>query len=502
MLVNNDLEEQGRLILAAEDCEPNVFKKIHKFSKYENKIIRSLIAHGPVLIRGGRGSGKSALLIEAHNRIQESYSTIFNIYLSLRHLPLLRSQGDEYEKIFCRLLVNSINNELQRRGIQELDIAVSFDVGDLQQALVKLSSTLSSRIVLFFDDAAHIGRETALEEFFNIFRTISSSTVSCKAAIYPGVTNFGIRFDVYNDATVIDISRDERRDDFTDFFAEVINARYPRLLQNTSESLKRNNTLAWLLGRAVVGNMRALIFACNRLSDDKQIDLQELTNCLIYLSSDYYWSLLDEVAPKLGKYEPLVEPCRELAERIFNHVTVDKKQTLTEITTSVLIHRDLVQKYSKLFEILEYAGFITRREVSRAMKSGGNSRGSRFILNLCNLLEKTPGARLTIELLETWRKNDETSEIYKNSPILAIDLPELLPETELPILQMDICHIKKSKSYPYGLTDAKFQILKDANINTIGELAETPDAKLKELESIGIGTINRIHNVIGQAIWM
>jgi hypothetical protein len=501
MLVTNEVEEQGRLILAAEDCEPNVFKKIHKFSKYEDKIIRSLIAHGPVLIRGGRGSGKSALMIEAHNRIQESYGNIFNIYLSLRHLPLLRSQGEEYEKIFCRLLVVSINSELQRRGLQELEVAVNFDVGDLQQALVKLSSTLSNRIVLFFDDAAHIGRETALEEFFNIFRTISSSTVSCKAAIYPGVTNFGIRFDVYNDATVIDISRDERRDDFTDFFADVINARYPRLLQNSSESLRKNNTLAWFLGRAVVGNMRALIFACNKLSEDKKIELPELTKCLIYLSSDYYWSLLDEVAPKLGKYEPLVEPCRELAESLFDYATADKKnQAPSEITTSVIIHRDLVQKYSKLFEILEYAGFITRREVSRAMKSGG--RGSRFILNLCNLLEKTPNARLTIELLETWRKSDETSEIHKNNSILAIQLPELSSEEELSILKMDICHIKKSKSYPYGLTESKFNILKDANINTIRELAETPDAKLKELDSIGDGTINRIRNVVGQAVWM
>lgn len=501
MPMNDEVEEQSGLILAAEDCEPSVFKKIHKFSKYEDKIIRSLIAHGPVLIRGGRGSGKSALLIEAHNRIHESYCTIFNVYLSLRHLPLLRSQGEEYEKIFCRLLVTSINNELGRRGHQELDIAVDFNIGDLQQALIKLSAMLSNRIVLFFDDAAHIGRETALEEFFNIFRTISSSTVSCKAAIYPGVTNFGIRFDVYNDATVIDISRDERRDDFTDFFVDVINARYPKLLQNTSDSLSRNNTLAWFLGRAVVGNMRALIFACNRLSEeDKKIELPELTKCLIYLSSDYYWSLLDEVAPKLGKYEPLVEPCRELAEGLFDYATDKKIQIPLEITTSVIIHRDLVQKYSKLFEILEYAGFITRREVSRAMKSGG--RGSRFILNLCNLLEKTPNARLTIELLEAWRKSDETSEIHKNNSILTINLPELSPEEELSILKMDIFHIKKSKVYPYGLTEAKFNILKDANINTIGELAETPDAELKELDSIGDGTINRIRNVVGQAIWM
>ena len=47
-----------------------------------------------------------------------------------------------------------------------------------------------------FDDAAHIGREKPLEVFFDLFRTLSSSLTSCKASIYPGVTKFGVRFDV------------------------------------------------------------------------------------------------------------------------------------------------------------------------------------------------------------------------------------------------------------------------------------------------------------------
>ena len=62
------IEEQGKFILAAEDCPPEIFNKLHKFSKYEERIINSLIAHGPVLIRGGRGSGKSALLIRDRRR--------------------------------------------------------------------------------------------------------------------------------------------------------------------------------------------------------------------------------------------------------------------------------------------------------------------------------------------------------------------------------------------------------------------------------------------------
>ncbi|MDD5321837.1 MAG: ATP-binding protein [Methylococcales bacterium] len=495
----DEQREQFRFILAAEDCSPEHFDEIHVFSKYEEKIIRSLIAHGPVLIRGGRGSGKSALLIKAHNQIKTSHDTVFSVYLSLRHLPLLRSQGKDYEEIFCRLLLQSISQEIERQQLECVDLSVNPDVGEIQQALVKLSSTLKKRVVLFFDDAAHIGRETSLAEFFDIFRTLSSSTVACKAAIYPGVTKFGTRFDVYNDATVIDIARDERMSDFGVFFEDVIKARYPQLLENTSSILQKDNALAWFLGRTVAGNMRALVFACNKLTEDcNKIELPQLTQCLLYLASDYYWPLLEELTPKLGIYESLIEPSRELAEKLFAYVTDNKKAT--DVVTSVLIHRDLVQEYAKLFEILEYTGFISRREVSRAMKSGG--RGSRYILNLCNLLEKTSGARLSADLFDAWKQKNETSEIHRNSSALKIQLPELPKEKEPAILNLGIEKLKKSKAYPYGLTDGKFEKLNEANLDTIGKLADASDQQLKTLEGIGDKWIQRLRNVVGQAIWM
>jgi hypothetical protein len=498
-MANDDITEKYRFILAAEDCNPEHFEEIHVFSRYEEKIIRSLIAHGPILIRGGRGSGKSALLIEAYNRIKKSHDTVFSVYLSLRHLPLLRSQGKDYEAIFCRLLLQSIAKEIEVQHLDYVDLSVSPDVGDVQQALVKLSSTLKKRVVLFFDDAAHIGRETSLAEFFDIFRTLSSSTVACKAAIYPGVTKFGTRFDVYNDATVIDIARDERIPDFGVFFEDVINARYPQLLENTSSFLQKDNAMAWFLGRSVAGNMRALVFACNNLTEDNnRIELQQLTQCLLYLASDYYWPLLEELTPKLGIYEALIEPSRELAEKLFAYATDNKKPD--SVATSVLIHRDLVQEYAKLFEILEYTGFISRREVSRAMKSGG--RGSRYVLNLCNLLEKTSGARLTANVFDSWRQKNEIFEIHKNSSILKIQLPELPKEKEPAILNLGIENLKKSRAYPYGLTDDKFEKLIEAGLETIGKLADVSDEQLKMIDGIGDKWIKRLHNVVGQAIWM
>ena len=216
----------GLLVLAAEDCEPSQFDELHKFtSRGDKRVISALLAHGPVLLRGGRGSGKSALMIAASRQLDphNPNATAVGIYMSLRHAPLLKSTGEAYGRILCDIVIREVRRSL---GSRAQDFAPSSDVDSVQVALSNLAATLGKRIVLFFDDAAHLGREASLEEFFDIYRTLSSNSVSCKAAIYPGVTKFGIRFDVYNDATVVDLLRSEELPDFAETFLDVLQARF------------------------------------------------------------------------------------------------------------------------------------------------------------------------------------------------------------------------------------------------------------------------------------
>src|ERR1041384_4725025 len=194
----SDSDGQAELILAAEDCEPDIFDDLHRFStRNDKRILTSLIAHGPVLLRGGRGTGKSAFMIAASRQLDPfvSKASAVGIYMSLRNAPLLKSTGARYGKILCKIIINTVNETLEDRAD---GFDPSHDVASVQMALAALAKSLGKRIVLFFDDAAHLGREASLEEFFDIYRTLSSNTVSCKAAIYPGVTRFGTRFDVYN----------------------------------------------------------------------------------------------------------------------------------------------------------------------------------------------------------------------------------------------------------------------------------------------------------------
>ena len=490
------------LILAAEECPLEKFDTYHSFSAFDDVTIRKLSAHGPVLLRGGRGSGKSALLIESHLRMQRE-GLVFSIYMSLRYLPLLQSDGEEYIGHFCTILSDAIAKELLIQD-QHVDFTLADNVVDLQMALARLAKDLDKRIVILFDDAAHIGREKPLEVFFDLFRTLSTYAISCKASIYPGVTKFGIRFDVFNDSTVIDISRADVSDG-DNYFLEVINRRYPRLARRELYSDRLTPEMfSNILGRGVVGNMRAFILACNRFDDHKRIAIPDLNTCFLNMATDYYWPLMEEVAPKLGVYEPLIEPAEQIFEAIIDHLTRPLKSGGGRQIAQdrVTIHKNLVGSFAKIFEILEYLGFLAKREASRGMKSGG--RGPVYSVNLCSLLEQIPSKRLTIEMIDEWTNGkQDLAEIHSSSSTFgAIVMPELSTEHALGILSKPVTVLAKSGAYPYGLTDDKIGRLEGAGIATVLELATATDSELLAIDMVGAATVRRMRNVTQQAIWM
>jgi len=104
-----------------------------------------------------------------------------------------------------------------------------------------------------------------------------------------------------------------------------MNSRYPNDFNEDSfSSSLQKKAVASFLGQAVLGNMRSFVFACNALqlksSESQSIGLPDLNDTLLELASNYYWPLLDEIRPKLGMYEPMVETARAIAELLFSDV--------------------------------------------------------------------------------------------------------------------------------------------------------------------------------------
>lgn len=492
-----EVYEDNSLVLAAEDFELNEFKSYHFFTSQDKKCISKLRAHGPVLLKGARGCGKSALMIEASLGLfpENPEGTAIGIYVSLRHLDLLRSSGSEYIELFCKLVIAEVKKKLPDEHVE----TVAYTVSELQQLLTQISSSYGKRIVLLFDDAAHIGRETSLSDFFDIFRTLSNNSISCKASIYPGVTKFGTRFDVYNDATVIDVNRSETASDFTLLFEEVLDRRFSGSLDASKfgKTLSKSDSCR-LIGIAVLGNMRSFIYSCNQLvtslNRSSTVTLNHISEAFKQLSNNYFWPLLEEIEPKLGVYEPMVKPAQEIAEFLFERAGEKNER-------SVLILREIGQRLNKPLEILEYAGFIARKEVSRAMKSRG--RGTRYVMNLCNITEYLDGGRISHDTSTKWmRFEDDSIEFHRGSELYKLELPEPLEEHDLDILTKDIGVLKKSNAYPYGLTDFMIDNLREHNISNLENLVETSDGDLLDLPNVGPQTLKRIRSTVNQAIWM
>lgn len=166
------------------------------------------------------------------------------------------------------------------------------------------------------------------------------------------------------------------------------------------------------------------------------------------------------------------------------------------------MHRNLANKFAKPLEILEYAGFIAKREASRGMKQGG--RGTRYVINLCNALESIPGSRLTKDLYAEWKdsKKEDVQFASGNMLFAELELPDIDLERNLGILDLDIEKLRKSSVFPYGLTEDKISRLKEKGYTTVGQLAESTEEELKQIDRIGVRTVERIKNVVEQAIWM
>jgi len=486
------------LRLAAEEFADDEFENYHLFSQTDEQVIRRLVVAGPVLLKGPRGSGKSAYMLAAHMKIKSGESAAFSVYISLRHFPLLAAQADEYLSILIPYVANLIKKEVLGRGFQYPELAKPIvTIADLKEFLGELGSSLQRRIVLMFDDVAHIGREISLVGFFDFFRTISSTVVSCKAAIYPGVTKFGARFDFYSDATIVEAQRDERAPDFGEFFNKLLETHHSKLLEKTETRLKP--ALGLLLGRSVLGNIRAFNGICAYLDTHKIISVQIVGEALKWLASSYLYPALEELQTKLGAYVPMLAIAEKLAPIIFEDCGKRK-------VNAMLVHRDHVQRIGKVFEILEYTGFIAKREASRSLWKSSSGRGPRYALSLGPLFESIPGNIMSYELISSLVRvtvgNEELVEYPPNSRLQDFNFPEPHDEIDLDILSLPVSKLEVSQAIPYGLTKLIIEALVKGGLGTVQDVVKVSVEDLKKLPLIGSAKAKRIRNAVEQAIWM
>jgi hypothetical protein len=388
----------------AEYLEDDSFIQWHAEHPDEGKILRKLTQGGAKLISGPRGCGKTTLMLKAFHTMLLNQDAAFPVYVnykrSLSIEPIYKTGTDGtywfnqwvilklYLGIYATLERLGSNVELsvlkseasKAAALLEMSNAASvsiraLSIPALEEDLLRVAEKMNrTRCVLLLDDAAHAFSVDQQRDFFDFFRQIKSPSISPKAAVYPGVTNYSSSFHVGHDAEQIDVWIKPDRDEYLGFMRAFVATRFPPLL---AAALKDSEAVD-LLSFASFGVPRTLLNMLHELSIEKDGELVGInlsrTEVLRAIKQSYANTrkLFVSLSSKLPVYESFITTGESILDNSIALVKAyNKGKPVERQSVSIALAVDeLSHELIKVFSLFQYAGLCIPKEelVSRGEK--------------------------------------------------------------------------------------------------------------------------------------
>lgn len=338
----------------------------------------------------------------------EKYVQILDDYIGL----LEKGDLEDNEK----LQLHSPSSEL----IRILDNPQSF-----KEFLLELIRCYQlQRIIFLFDEAAHVFSHTQQEKFFTFFKSLRDPSIACKAAVYPGITNYGKYFERGQDAKELKIQWSPLEKDDVDYIEKIIKLRLQAYDVTYWNKLSNNREVLRMLCVCSSGNPRFAFHILDELENAKafkttNISFQVLINAVRSVFSTK-WKEFETLKYRLIKYEKYIAEAESLIKdnilpnlRLWNDKQRKKKAKLSigfYITTSAF------DKLEKIFSVLAYSNIVN---IDYSKKSVGHHKYSYYISLNPSLLFTDLAIRNIDELnntsiaIENNQSYSESSEIIK-----------------------------------------------------------------------------------------
>lgn len=192
------------------------------------------------------------------DEISERLANLFGIDNSLQkqkynqYIELLNNYVEALEKADIENSEQVVDIAPSDKLIEILDNPSSF-----KDFLLKLISDFNlKRMVLFFDEAAHVFSDEQQVKFFTIFKSLRDSKIACKAAVYPGITNYGKYFEKNQDAKELKISWSIFEEDDIQYIKKILKKRIQTYDKELWNLLTINADIVRILCYASNGNPR------------------------------------------------------------------------------------------------------------------------------------------------------------------------------------------------------------------------------------------------------
>ncbi|WP_028594644.1 helix-hairpin-helix domain-containing protein [Paenibacillus assamensis] len=535
-------------IFRTEDIKDEELLELYVESKMDRENINFIKTKAPLLLVGSRGTGKTMLLKVAEKEMDDAFQEerVLCIFISFKKAIFLETIDDpQYFKqwmiakilfamkrkiekkglqishsgIFGRyfdveeLLENSIMNKLQsfikilesssrkrnfdfRQKIKSIFLQETEDIEVLNEldyfhALIEdiCEEININRIVFLFDEACHNFIPSQQREFFTLFRDLRSSLISCKAAVYPGITSYGT-FQQFHDATIRRVERDLHDPDFISIMRDIIRT---QTKEEVYKKLEQHGELLDYLIYAATGNPRLLLKSIH-LSSSKNFNSTNVNSTI----KDFYRNNIWNEHTKLGEiykgHKKLVDWGRDFLEKIVLVDTNEKNETRfiegkKQQTIYFAIHRDAPEAVKQAIRILEYSGIVSIET------EGTRVRGEvfdRYQINIGIILSTaqspTTIAKHLVQGLSVKLYTDYgmKSSHYHNIPEFSeqqINFNDVIERVlEIPVDFLDISDYQRIK-------------IKSVGFDTLGDILNGDEDDLQRAEQIGPKRARRIYNV-------
>ena len=285
---------------------------------------------------------------------------------------------DEYIEALERANIDN-NEEIKEiapseKIVQILDNAITF-----KNFLLKLIDDFHlTRMVLLFDEAAHVFSEEQQIKFFTFFKSLRNNKIACKAAVYPGITNYGKYFEKNQDAKELKLSWSIYEPKDIRYIKDILKKRVQKYDPNVWNRLTAKDEIIKMICYSSNGNPRFAFhisdaMQSNSLLDKTNITQNQMIACLRSVN-DEKWKDFDTLKQRMLRYSEYITFSEKIVkEEIFPNLRKwndKRRKEKKKLSAGFYIEELTYKKISKVFDVLSYANILLVDDVKRSIGHG------------------------------------------------------------------------------------------------------------------------------------
>lgn len=508
-------------IYRTEEMSTEQVKNLFVPTEEDKEILKKLKSETPVLLVGSRGVGKSFLFRMAEAQLNDDFQSekILPVFVTFRKASLLQSGNhNQFQAWMISKICSDLQHTLRRCGkLASINGSMSVLLGasvtnqksELEKVIERFETSWKNpgesiddshvpslddfinvvqdlcedldikRIVLFIDEAAHVFYPQQQREFFTLFRDLRSPYIKCNAAVYPGVTVYGDAFEPLHDAEKISLNRSVSDVGYIETMKKMVlkQAKDSALVTKLSKRGENFSILAYAAG----GNPRHLLKTVEMAHD---LDSNSVNKVIREYYREALWAEHSHLSEKYPGYAKLIDWGRDFVEKdVIPEIKAKNDKALAKDATTPTsaffwIHRYAPQEVKESLRLLEYTGIIC--EHSSGMRATRGEIGSRYEVNAGCLFaqEAVPAKtafsiakRLSIKKMTEYGSNYSFFDAIKGIIIDTTGNTSITKQFAKSIDTLDLTPWQREK-------------LSELGINTIGELIDVEESKLKQARYI------------------